>query len=98
VAHALTLTDVLDYIPVASSYGVAKLAAPSHFVGKTVADIGLGRGGKWNVALLLIRRDKEVIVTPDRTESVKPNDILIVSGNDDKLEQLLGAARKGSAL
>jgi trk system potassium uptake protein TrkA len=98
VAHALTLTDILDYIPVASSYGVAKLAAPSHFVGKTVADIGLGRGGKWNVALLLIRRDKEVIVTPDRTESVKPNDILIVSGNDDKLEQLLGAARKGSAL
>ncbi|RLC96646.1 MAG: TrkA family potassium uptake protein [Chloroflexi bacterium] len=89
VAHALTLTDVLDYISVAPTYGVAKLVPPASFHGKTLAELGLGREGKRGVAVLLIRRQKEVLVTPDRMEAIKPNDLLIVAGNDDKLEQLL---------
>ena len=95
-AHALTLTDVLDYIPVASSYGVAKVTAPAYFVGKTLSELELGRTGKWGVAVLLLQREKEVVVTPDRSEIVKQDDVLIVSGNDDKLEELLTEARKES--
>jgi len=95
-AHALTLTDVLDYIPVASSYGVAKVTAPAYFVGKTLSELELGRTGKWGVAVLLLQREKEVVVTPDRSEIVKQGDVLIVSGSDDKLEELLSEARKKS--
>ena len=89
VAHELTLPDVLDYISVSPTYGVAKLVAPVCFVGRTLAELELGRGGKWGVAVLLIKREKEVVVTPDRSEVVKQGDVLVVSGNDDKLEQLL---------
>jgi uncharacterized protein with PhoU and TrkA domain len=63
-------------------------------VGRTLAELGLGPGGRWEVAVLLIRREKEVIVGPDRMEVVRPDDIIIVSGSDVHLEQLLTEARK----
>ena len=47
------------------------------------------------VAVLLIQREKEVIVTPSQREVVKPGDMLILSGGNDKLEKLLAEARKG---
>ncbi len=97
VAHEMTLTDVMDYVSVAASYGVAKLAALPNFVGKSLSELELGRGGKWGVAVLLIQRGKEVVVTPDRTEIVRPNDVLLLAGNDDKVEGMLAAARRHGA-
>jgi len=94
VAHALTLTDVLGYISVGPSYGVTKLAVPPHFIGKTLSELGLGHKGRWEVAVLLIQRKNEVIITPDHNEVVKLDDVLIVAGIDDKLEQLLTEAKK----
>jgi len=93
VAHQMAKLDILDYISVSETYGVAKLAAPEHFVGKTLSELDLGRRGKWGVAVLLIKREKEVIVTPDRSEMVKTGDVLVVSGNDDRLEDMLSGAK-----
>jgi trk system potassium uptake protein TrkA len=94
VAHGLTLTSVLDYMSIAPSYGVAKIDPPNTFVGRTLSELGLGPEGKWEVAVLLLQREREIIVSPDRMEVVKPDDVLIVSGNDSRLEQLLTEARK----
>jgi trk system potassium uptake protein TrkA len=94
IAHGLTLTDILDYISVSPNYGVAKLAAPSYFIGKTLSDLELGQSGKWGVAVLIIQHDKEIVVYPDRSEVVKKDDVLILAGYDEKLEQLLTEAPK----
>jgi len=94
LAHGLTLSDVDDYIPVATNYGVSKLRALPNFVGKTLSELELGRKGKWGQAVLLIKRGKEVIVTPDMKEKVEEEDVLILSGSDDKLEQFLEEAKK----
>src|SRR4030042_255983 len=94
VAHGLTLTDVLDYMSVDPSYGIAKMTPPNTFVGRTLYELGLGPEGRWEVAVLLIKREKEIIVSPDRMEVVSPGDILVVSGRDVHLEQLLAEARK----
>jgi trk system potassium uptake protein TrkA len=97
VAHSLILTDVQDYIPVAPSYGVSKLAISSYFIGKSLSDIGLGRGGRWGLAVLLIQRGKEVIVTPDRAEIVRQGDVLIAAGSDERLEQFMAETKKHKA-
>jgi trk system potassium uptake protein TrkA len=44
--------------------------------------------------MFLIRREREVIVGPDRMEVVRPDDVIIVSGTDMHLEELLTEARK----
>jgi len=96
VAHGLTLTNVMDYIPVAPHYGVAEISASPYFIDKTLSELGLGQGGKWDIAVLLIQRGKEVIVTPDGVEDVRQGDVLIVAGRDDKLDQLLTEAASES--
>ena len=93
IAHILTLTDIVDYIPVGEGYGVAKFKVPSYFVGKTLGDIGFGPGGKRNVAVLLLQRGKEAIVNPSQEEVVSLIDVLIVAGSDDKIEELLTGAK-----
>lgn len=94
VAHGLTLRDVMDYIPVAPSYGVSKVEVMPAFVGKSLADLEFGRAGRWGLAVLLIQRGKGVVVTPDRSEVLKQGDILIIAGSDDKLEQFLQEAQR----
>jgi len=94
VAHGLMLTQVLDYMPVAPAYGVAKVSPPNSFVGRTLSELGLGREGKWEIAVLMIYRERDIIVTPDRMEVVRAEDTLILSGNDLNMEHMLTEAHK----
>jgi trk system potassium uptake protein TrkA len=94
VAQEVTLSDVSDYLSVAQGYGVVKLMAPQYLVGKRLSEIGFGPKGRREVAVLLIQRKKEVIVTPGQGEVIDPEDVLILSGSDDNIEKLLTEAKK----
>ena len=94
IAHGMRLRDVSDYMLVAHGYGIARLPALPYFVGKKLSDLGFGPKGKWEVAVLLIVRKNEVMVAPDPQEIVKTNDILVMSGSDDRIERLLVEAKK----
>jgi trk system potassium uptake protein TrkA len=94
VANIVTLTDVSYYMPLVHDYGVARLLAPEYFIGGRLVDLGFGPKGKWEIAVLLIQREKEIIITPSQQETVKEGDNLIVAGNNDRLEKLLEEAKK----
>ncbi len=95
IAHVLSLAaDAIDFIPVVPGYGVVKMTAPPYFVGEAFSALGFGPKGKWEVAVLLLERGKEVIIAPGDSEVVRSSDILIVAGSDDKLEALLIQAQK----
>jgi trk system potassium uptake protein len=93
IAHILTLSDVMDYIPMSENYGIAKFRAQSSLVGRTLEDIGFGPGGKKDVAVLLLQRGKEAIVNPGQKEVVSSVDVLIVAGSDEKIEDLLNVQK-----
>ena len=94
VAHGVTLTEVSDYMTITPSYGLVKYRIPAHLDGESMSSLGVGQTGKWEIAALLIQRENEVIVTPDRAQTVKTGDVLIMSGSDDKLEKLLSEFRE----
>jgi trk system potassium uptake protein TrkA len=93
-AQIVTLSYVWDYMSVTEGYGIAKLSTPEYLEGQRLSDVGFGPKGKWGVAVLLIQRAEEVIVTPSQSEVIKPYDALIVAGSDDKIEGLLAEASK----
>jgi trk system potassium uptake protein TrkA len=95
-AHNMTIGDAVDYIPVGHSYGVAKLPALPCLVGKRLADVGFGPNAKWEVAVLLLQHKNEVAVSPALSETVREGDVLIVSGDDDRIERLLDEAKRNS--
>jgi len=96
IAYVLTLGDVIDYIPVTSRYGVVKMTVPISFVGQSLSDIGFGHYGALSVISLLLQRKEEILVNPSTGEIVRADDVLIVAGNRDKLEDLLAHIKKAA--
>ena len=94
VAQGVTLLDVSDYMSLSPGYGISKLEAPPYFVGKKLNELGFVKKGKWEVAVFLIMRDDEIIVSPRQSEAVKGDDVLIIAGSHDNLEKLLAEAKK----
>ena len=101
VAHVLSLgniIDFIDYIPVSAGYGAVKFVAPASFIGSSLSSLGFGAKGEWKVAVLLIQRKSDVIITPSDTEKIVSEDILVVSGNWDSLEQLFGRLQSNKTI
>jgi trk system potassium uptake protein TrkA len=94
VAHGVTLIELSDYITVVPGYGVARFKVPPHLAGDSLSSLGFGHEGKWEVAAFLIQRGEEVIVNPSQGEVVKPDDVLILAGGDDKMEKMLAEFRE----
>jgi trk system potassium uptake protein TrkA len=94
IAHVVTLSDVSYYMPLVAGYGVARMTAPQYLIGERLADLGFGPKGKWEVAVILIQREKEIIVTPSQQEIIRAGDVIVVAGNNDNLEKLLQEDKK----
>jgi trk system potassium uptake protein len=88
LAYVLTLSNVVDYIPVTPEYGVVKMSVQPDFVGKTISEVGFGHHGRFEVIVLLIQRKQDILISPISTEIIKTGDVLVVSGTWDKLEEL----------
>lgn len=94
LAHEIRIRDASDYMTVASSYGVVRIQAKEEFIGRSVSSLGFGPRGKEGIALLLIQRGSEVIVTPGMNDIIKRDDTLIISGSDSRLESFLSRVVK----
>jgi trk system potassium uptake protein TrkA len=94
IAHGVTLIEVSDYMTIVQGYGIAKFRVPSHLVGDSLSSLGFGHTGEWEVAALLIQREKEVIVTPGMSEKLQEGDVIILAGGDDKMEKMLSEFRE----
>jgi trk system potassium uptake protein TrkA len=94
IAHGITIVDVVDYMSITKRYGISKVPALPFLIGKDLAELGFGKRGKWGVAVLLMQRDKDIIISPHEHEVIVNNDVLVVAGNDSDLEALLAEAKK----
>jgi trk system potassium uptake protein TrkA len=97
IAYVLTLGDVIDYIPVSSEYGVVKMATPGNLVGLTLSEAGFGHRGRWEVIVLILQRKQDILISPSGAEVLRSGDVLVVSGNWDKLEDLFSHVAKAAA-
>lgn len=89
LAHVEFHPGVLEYMDIASNYGITKMRPPEHMVKHTLEEAGLsGPRDKYGLAVLAIRRGRECILVPSKDEEVRPGDLLIVAGNTEQLGKL----------
>jgi trk system potassium uptake protein TrkA len=91
-AHGMAIRSASDYMPMGARYGIAKVPALPYLVGRKLSDLGFGPGGRWETGVLLLQRKNEVMISPALDENVREGDILVMAGEDDKLERLLQEA------
>lgn len=94
IAYVLILGNIIDYIPVTTGYGVVKMSVPANFIGKSLSEAGFGGRGRLEVIVLLLQRNKDIIISPSTTETIRQDDVLVVSGNWDKLDELFSHFQK----
>jgi trk system potassium uptake protein TrkA len=91
VAHLIT-GRMLDYIEFDDGFAIAKVRAPQEAVGKSLAEIGLR--SRWGVTVVGIKLRGEDF-TYARPETVVPGGcLLIVAGDNTKVEQFAGVTAK----
>jgi trk system potassium uptake protein TrkA len=93
LAHLVRDKNVVEHIPAGRNYGVTKITAPHHFIDHKLSDLGFDRDRE-GLTLVLLQRGDEIILSPGMSEKVKEDDVLILAGKGDELEQLLTRAEK----
>lgn len=98
-AHKLLSPYLVDHIELAEGYGLAQLAAPKAWVNKTLQELDIRR--TCNVNIVAIKRristasetgadtfDEVVMDTPLPTSRIGEDDILVIAGKDEDIEDL----------
>lgn len=89
VAHNLVSTNVLEYIELSPDLSIVEVTAPKTLLGQSLAEANLR--AKYEINVVAIKRNQELIVPPLPSEKIRQDDILIVVGHTagiQKLEEL----------
>jgi len=92
LAHSIAVRHINDYISLTQNSGVAKVSAPAHFTGRTIAELGTSSFSHLN--LLLIKRRRQLLISPSYDERIEPGDELLLVGPDSDLSAFMDPARK----
>lgn len=86
VAHAIGISNVIDYLDVAPQFGIVKVRPPASLVGRSLKEIDLPT--RLQISPIALRRGSGVTFNPHRDMVLAEDDELILMGSDDKLEML----------
>ena len=94
-AHVGFDDGVIDYMPVATNFGISKVYPPEEMLNLTLEEAGLtASADNHGVTVLAIRRARHYILHPARDEDIRPGDVLVVAGTTQGLGRLYAMARE----
>ncbi len=80
LANNMLSSNILDYLELSEEYSIVEIQANEKFVGQTLIDLDIR--AKYGVNIVAIKRDHQLIVSPQAVEHIQADDILIVIGSD----------------
>ena len=92
LARRIFMPYCIDFMALGGKYGIAKIRVPKMMAGKSLREMGFSTAiGRRELALLALRRNDWNELNPDLDNpefKLEQDDILIASGDDEKLEKL----------
>ncbi|XJZ28339.1 potassium channel family protein [Bacillota bacterium Lsc_1132] len=85
IANNMSSNSVLDYLALSDQHSIVEFVANEKIGGRTILDLDIRK--KYGVNIVAIKRDSNIIVSPQAKEMIQPNDVLIAIGNDDDLDK-----------
>lgn len=83
IAHKLVSNSVLDYLELGGEYSVVEYLANDKMIGRSILDLDIR--AEYGISIMAIKRDDDIIVSPDPAVKILAGDVLISIGNDDDL-------------
>ena len=89
LAHGLFNPNVHEYLEITPNFGISNMEVPSRFVNMTLKELGFSNPrDKYGLAVLAIRRGKDITLNPDTDDRLEPGDWLVLAGRDELLDRL----------
>jgi trk system potassium uptake protein len=86
IAGRITGSGFLEYIEISDEYAISEFLVPHEFVGKNISELDLRQ--RYEIQILAVRREGEVILPPDPYDPLQEEDLLIAMGDRIKIEQM----------
>ena len=85
IAHNMLSNNVLDYLELSDEHSIAEIRANEKLAGRTL--IGLDIRAKYGINIVAIKREKDIIVSPQADMEIELADVLIVIGSDSDINR-----------
>ncbi|MGM7719680.1 TrkA family potassium uptake protein [uncultured Metabacillus sp.] len=83
VANQLLSPNMLNYIELSKEYNIEEIMIPSKMAEKSLKELNIR--AKYNVSVIAIVREEEIIISPSPDMTLNKGDLLVVIGNRDDL-------------
>src|SRR5699024_7596836 len=83
IAHKLVSNSVMDYLELGGEYSVVEYLANEKMIGRSILDLDIR--AEYGISIMAIKRDDDIVVSPDPAVKVLAGDVLISIGNDEDL-------------
>jgi trk system potassium uptake protein TrkA len=79
----------MEYMELAPSFGISKVKVSQEMCDRTLKEAGLSSArDKYGLAVVGLRRGKELILLPAEEERLRAGDLLVIASRDDLLDRL----------
>lgn len=86
LARRLSAIDFVDFMELSEDKGVVEIVTPRRLIGKSLRESQIRQ--QYGLAVVAIRREGDVIISPRAEDVIKENDILVVLGRIANCEKL----------
>ena len=86
VAQMLTRENIVDYFQLSQDIGLVEMGIPQFMVGHTLVELYIRK--HYNVNIVAVKRDKNVIAPPNPNNPLQDDDMLIVIGRNEDITKL----------
>ena len=83
VAQMLTRENIVDYFQLSQDIGLVEMGIPQFMVGHTLVELDIRK--HYNVNIVAVKRDKNVIAPPNPNNPLQDDDMLIVIGRNEDI-------------
>lgn len=91
IAHQLVSPNLLDYIELSDEYTIAELNVPRSMYGRSLKEVNMR--ANYGCSIVAINKHSGMVIAPTADDVIEKNDILVVIGTNDQIEQLERAAQ-----
>ncbi|KUP07636.1 potassium transporter Trk [Bacillus coahuilensis m2-6] len=85
IAHNIVSNNVLDYLELSDEHSIVEIVANHQLDGNSILKLDIR--AKYGLNIVAIKRDREIIVSPQAEETIQQGDILIVIGADNDINR-----------
>ncbi|QGQ47019.1 potassium channel family protein [Metabacillus sediminilitoris] len=85
IAHKIISNNVLDYLELSDEHSIVEIVANEKIHGNSIIDLDIR--AKYGINIVAMKRNRDIIVSPQANEMIKKNDVLIVIGADTDINR-----------